>query len=68
MEKITALFSDICPFCGTENNVSSFNTIFESLAEEKKPFDPYDWDDSDNCTNREYVDDDYVSVNSRPLS
>lgn len=63
-KEFTSLFSDICPFCGTDNSVSLFDTIFGNPPEEKKPiekkkpFDPYDWDDPDNCSDREYMEDD----------
>ena len=58
-----SLFSDICPFCGTDNSVSLFDTLFGNPPEQinterKKAFDPYDWDNPDNCSDREYMDDD----------
>lgn len=63
-KEFIGFFSDVCPFCGTDNSVSLFDTIFGNPVEEKKPenkkksFDPYDWDDPDNCSDREYMDDD----------
>ncbi len=57
------LFSDKCPFCGCDNSVSLFDSIFscsedKENPETKKQYDPYDWDDPDNCSDREYMDDD----------
>ncbi len=59
-------FSEVCPFCGTDNNVSLFDSIFSDPPEnkktkeekKKKKFDPYDWDNPNNCSDREYMDND----------
>ena len=63
-QEFVGLFSDICPFCGADNSVSLFDTIFglppqnQPSGPSKKAHDPYDWDDPDNCSEREYMDDD----------
>lgn len=62
-KEFISLFSDICPFCGTDNSVSILEAIFSNPPEdepkkENKKFDPYDWDNPDNCSDREYMDDD----------
>ena len=36
-KEFTSLFSDICPFCGTDNSVSLFDAIFGNPPEENKP-------------------------------
>ncbi len=43
-----SVFLKTCPFCGYYN------------LEEKKndEYDPYDWDNPDNCSDDEYMDDD----------
>lgn len=63
-KEFISIFSDICPFCGNDNSESLLHAIFsDTPANEKpknknKPFDPYDWDNPDNCSDREYMDDD----------
>ena len=63
-KEFVSLLSDICPYCGTDNAISLFDAIFGDLPEEenvqteKKSFDPYDWDNPDNCSDEEYMDDD----------
>lgn len=61
-KEFIGLFSDICPFCGHDNYESLFHTLFSNpeppkTNKDKKPFDPYDWDNPDNCSDREYMDD-----------
>ena len=56
------LFSS-CPYCGHRNSTSLLRDVFgpddrknDPLAKSK--FDPYDWNNPDNCSDREYMDDD----------
>ena len=35
-----------------------FSVILLKTKDEKKKFDPYDWDDPNNCSDREYMDND----------
>jgi len=64
--EFTSFFSDSCPYCGSDNQTTVddiISTIFTPLPDdkpkkEKSPFDPYDWDDPNNCSEREYDDDD----------
>ena len=64
--ELIGFFSEVCPFCGTDNHVSLFDAIFSDPPEnkktkdekKKKKFDPYDWDDPNNCSDREYMDND----------
>lgn len=64
-KEFSSLFSDICPYCGTDNSVSLLHAIFGNDEEKNDPpkkkdtsYDPYDWDNPDNCSDREYMDDD----------
>ena len=63
------LFSS-CPYCGHRNDASFLGSLFgsgEAKKEPKKkdPFDPNDWDNPDNCSDREYMDDeDYDDFDS----
>ncbi len=57
-------FSLVCPFCGFDNNLSFFDILFGRNETPKKSTpnkgksDIYDWDNPDNCSDREYMDDD----------
>jgi len=63
-KEFISIFSDVCPFCGADNSVSLFDSIFSSFdnkttPDKKKPkYDPNDWENPDNCSDREYMDDD----------
>ena len=58
------LLNSSCPYCGHTNSTSLFGAIFGPGPDEKKkpspksPFDPNDWDNPENCSDREYMDDD----------
>lgn len=61
-KEFVSFFSNVCPFCGKKNNASILDALFNNSKEEtpekvKKPVDPYDWNNSDNCSDREYMDD-----------
>ena len=59
-----SLFFDICPYCGADNSKSSSSWIISTAPSEKSKsnkdtqYDPYDWENPDNCSDREYEDDD----------
>lgn len=63
-KEFVSLFSNTCPYCGNDNSTSIFDTLFGSSNNEiksnkkKKSFDPYNFDDFDNCSDDEYMDDD----------
>lgn len=67
-KEFISLFSSICPYCGKNNSVSLFDALFGSENKEKvkkdepkkvkDKFDPYDWNNPDNSSDREYLDDD----------
>ena len=63
-KEFISIFTDVCPFCGFDNSESLLHAIFSDPPndnkpnERKKPLDPYDWDNPDNCSDREYMDDD----------
>ena len=59
-----SIFSNACPFCGCDNSVSFgdaidsvFSPLPEKKKEQKKSYDPFDWEDPDNCSDIEYEDD-----------
>ncbi len=60
-KEFLGLFSDRCPYCGFDNS-ASFGEAQSSLPKKnekkKKKYDPYDWDDPNNCSDREYMDND----------
>ncbi len=68
-KEFIGFFSEVCPYCGYDNSIS-FGDIFSSSPEEnnnnkgdnkkkqKKRYDRYDWDNPNNCSDREYMDND----------
>lgn len=63
-KEFVSIFSTTCPFCGDPNRISLWDTLFSPTPSDNKkddkkdPFDPYDWENPDNCSDREYMDDD----------
>ena len=64
-KEFVSIFSEVCPYCLTDNSGGSiFGAMFSNSNPDKKEkkvkdkFDPYDWDNPDNCSDREYMDDD----------
>jgi hypothetical protein len=64
-EDFIAFFSEVCPFCGTDNTIT-WGDIFDTLTgsmeqnkgvDRKGKVDPDDWEYHDNCSDEEYEDD-----------
>lgn len=64
-KEFIAFLSDICPFCGADNTVTwgdVWDTLTTPLPQDKgidrsSKVDPDDWEYHDNCSDREYEDD-----------
>ena len=64
-KEFIAFLSDICPFCGADNTVT-WDDIWSSLTsptpqnkgiDRSSKYDPDDWEYHDNCSDKEYEDD-----------
>lgn len=64
-KEFIAFLSDICPFCGADNT-TTWGDVWETLTtplpqtegvDRSSKVDPDDWEVYDNCSDREYEDD-----------
>lgn len=64
-KEFIAFLSDICPFCGADNT-TTWGDVWDSLTSPSQrdkginrssSHDPDDWEFHDNCSDREYEDD-----------
>ena len=64
-KEFLSFLSDICPFCGADN-ITTWGDVLSSLTSPTTPdkgidrsdkYDPDDWEYHDNCSDKEYEDD-----------
>ena len=59
-KEFSSLFTTVCPNCGKDNDLPFFDLFSNDTKEEPKPkqesYDPYDFEIFDNCSDREYDD------------